>query len=515
MKGDLKRYGRDRRLHFLAILLGIAVNVALNIAPALLGIPLYLDTTGTIGMSLLGGLFPGIVIAVFTNTVCTLYEGQRIYFGCINVLIAVWTVWFARKRSFKKPADVSLFVLVAGLISGCAGSAIQWWLIGDPGNRVMTLLLNSMRTTAEPIRFHLFLILNILFNILDKGLSLGIALLILHLIPEEIKNRIRNGGWRQNPVYAMQARESAEAGNRSIFSLKKHITLLLLAISLLLVTITGVIGVRVHFQNSIVERKDRIQNAARFAAKLVDPDRIDEFLRDGESAPGYKKTEDLLYEIREAAYDVRYLYIAKIDGSGSTYVFDLDDKTEYAGHANADDDLLGYEPGYSEPLEDTLVPYLDDFLAGKEVVVETRDAWGWMASAYYPVTDAAGNLVCYAGADTTFDALVDCTKDFSVRTVLILISFFILILAFGLNMAAIHITYPTQAMILSIHDIIDAGSDQPKLDESLRRIRAIDIRTDDELGGSITPSATWRPARSSRSGASRNSRKTPRRCRTA
>ncbi|MCR4763092.1 MAG: HD domain-containing protein [Lachnospiraceae bacterium] len=481
MRANLRKHARDRRLHFLAVVLGTAVNVVLNVICTWTGIPLYLDTTGTIGASLMDGVFPAIVIAVATNTICTLYESERIYFGCINILIAILSAWYVRKKSLHKPKEFVVFTLVAGLVSGFAEASIRWWLIGDSGTAVLQFLVSAAGVAAESIPFHLFLALNILINILDKGLSLGIALLILHLIPEETQTMIRNGGCRQNPLYVAQAKESAESGENSIFSLKKRVTILLLAMSVLLVIITGAVGVRVHFQNSVVERKTRIQNAARFAARLVDPDRIDEFIAEGKSAPGYSETEELLYEVREDAYDVRYLYIVRIDETGSTYVFDLDDKEEYAGYANADDDLLGYEPGYFEPLEDSVKPYVGDLLSGKEVLIETRDAWGWMATAYYPITDAEGNLVCYAGADTTFDALVDYTEDFSIRTVLILISFFVLILAFGLNMADIHITYPTRSMILSIRDIINAGSDQVRLDESLKKIRAIDIHTDDEV----------------------------------
>ncbi|MCR5251989.1 MAG: HD-GYP domain-containing protein [Lachnospiraceae bacterium] len=463
MRADLKRLWRSRGINIIAVLLGIAANSVPSFLMTRFGIPLYLDTIGTIGVSILGGMFPGIVTAVATNTVCSLFDNNMIYFGCVNVLIAIWSAWFAKNRSFKKLKDACLFVLVAGLASGISGAAIEWWLSGDPG------------------RFLPFFAHSAFFNVLDKGLSLGVALAVLRIIPKPAQDRIRNSGWRQRPLSADELKDLEEMGDRSMFSLKKRLTVLLLLMSFLLVAITGAVGARIYFSNSIKDREERARNAARFAAKVVDADRVDEYILKGEDAPGYADTEELLYDIRENAFDVRYLYVVKVEEAGSTYVFDLDDKEEYAGYANADDDLLGYDPGYFEPLDESLEPYMEDLLSGEEVLVETRDAWGWMATAYHPVLDEDGSLVCYACADTTFDALIDYTTDLSIRIILILSSFFVLILAFGFNMTRVHVTYPTNSIILAIREIIEAGNDQERLDRALEKIRSIEIHTGDEL----------------------------------
>ena len=472
---------RARRLYIIAILSGVAANVVPDLIVTGYGIPLYLDTIGTICVTILGGLFPGIVTALVSNTICAIFDPNLIYFGCINILIALWTGWLKKNRSFEKVKDICLFILVAGLASGSIGAAIQLQIVGDSGTTALSSLLDAAGIVNTGYRLPAFFAFNIFINILDKGLSLGAVIAVLRFIPGEVKEMIQRSVWKQNPLSADELKELEKAGGRSGFPLRKRITLLLITMSLLLVAITVAIGVRVHFQNAINERKERAENAARFAAKIVDPDRINEYIREGENAPGYADTEELLYDIRENAFDVRYLYIAKIDRTGTTYVFDLDDKEEYAGYAMADEDLSGYDPGYFEPIEDSLKPYLEDLLMGEELLIETRDAWGWMATAFCPVRNSEGDLVCYAGADTTFDALVDYMEDFSIRTLLILISFFALILTFGINMTRTHITYPTSTMILSIRDIIEAGNDQKKLDESLKRIRSLDIHTGDEM----------------------------------
>ncbi len=481
MKRNIIKAKHDSLLWKFSIIFGTGINVLLSFVATRFNLPVYLDAVGTIGVSLTGGMFPGIVTAVATTTLCALFDTNLIYFGCINVLIAMLSSWFTRHRSFKRATDVCAFILIVGIMSGSIGAAIQWWMMGDTGTTALSSLVTMLGVKGSENRLPVFFAVNILINIFDKGLSLGITLLVLHFIPVDIQKKIGNSRWRQNPLSVDRMNEPDDRSDHFGFSLKKRITVLLISMSFLLVAITGIVGLRVHFQNSINERKERAEYAAHFAAKIVDGNRIDEFIREGENAPGYSDIKDNLYDIRENAFDVRYLYIVKIDNNGSTYVFDLDDKEEYENYSNADDDLLGYEPGHFEPLEDSIKPYMYDILNGKEVTIETNDSWGWMATAYCPVRDDKGNVVCYAGADTTLDALVDYTGDFAVRIMLILFNFFVLIIAFGLNMSGIHITYPTNSMIYSIRDIINAGDDQAKLDEALRNLRKLEICTDDEL----------------------------------
>ena len=54
----------------------------------------------------------------------------------------------------------------------------------------------------------------------------------------------------------------------------------------------------------------RIQSAAaRFAASVVDGDRIDDYITKGRAVPGYEQTEAMLYKIRDNVTGLKYLYV--------------------------------------------------------------------------------------------------------------------------------------------------------------------------------------------------------------
>ncbi|MBQ2532945.1 MAG: HD domain-containing protein, partial [Lachnospiraceae bacterium] len=133
-------------------------------------------------------------------------------------------------------------------------------------------------------------------------------------------------------------------------------------------------------------------------------------------------------------------------------------------------------------IEEEFKPYLPALLAGEEIpVIESRDRWSWIVSAYYPIRDEDGNCVGYAGADASVDFLADYLKEYILRVTLIMLGFLMLILAYGLWITEIHVVYPVNAMTLAVERIIHAGADQQMLDASVRNMRSLDIRTGDEV----------------------------------
>lgn len=469
---------RDSTFRFISIIIGIFVNVILSYISYRTGLPLYLDTIGTIGVAAVGGLLPGIITAVLTNTFCMFYNGSTIYFCVVNAIIAIWTAWFSREKSFNKIKDALIFVLGAGAISGLLSAVIQWGLLGGPQNETINTLISSVGGENDVKTIFTFIIINICFNIFDKGISFGITLMLLRFIPEKILNIIKKGGWRQKPLSSSEMKDLNILGKESRFSLQKRMMFMLLVISLTLVIITGLVSVRLYFNNAIEEKKENAQHAAEFAAKVVDPEKIESFINLGEEAPGYKETKDLLYEIRKASPGVRYLYLLRIERDKCTFIMDLEEKPEYADK----NPVEPYSPGDVTEVEDAFIDYMDEIERGETLpVIESEANWGWVATAYYPVKDAYGRCVCYAGADVSIDYIASYMEDFFFRVLVIMAGFFILIFAYGLYTTGTFLTYPVSSIAVALKDFMEAGTDQNALDESVRKLRKLDVHTDDEL----------------------------------
>ncbi|MBR1875659.1 MAG: HD domain-containing protein [Lachnospiraceae bacterium] len=76
---------------------------------------------------------------------------------------------------------------------------------------------------------------------------------------------------------------------------------------------------------------------------------------------------------------------------------------------------------------------------------------------------------------------VEDVKDYIIRTMLIFSGFLLLILGFGLWVAMYYLVYPISALRTLTNDFIKENDDQDTLDDKVRELRALDIRTGDEL----------------------------------
>jgi HD-GYP domain-containing protein (c-di-GMP phosphodiesterase class II) len=464
------------------IFTGIAVNVLLSFVPGCFNLPIYLDTIGTICVAAVGGSFPGIVTAVLTNMVCNIFSDSAVYYGFINALIAIITGWFVSEGLHHKIVNTSLFIAVIGVISGGMGTFIEWMLFSGPQSESVETMLESLNETSGIDISILFLGVNILMNIIDKTITVCIALIMLRFIPNTRRELIRKGAWRQRPLAADEVKAIRSWSSRISHSVKDRIAIILIGVSLVLVIIMAVVGMRLYFDSSKEDKTEIAKNAARFVAEIMDPDMVDEYLRKGEDAPGYKETEEMMYRIRDNAQGVQYLYVIKIDEKSMTYIFDLDDLEKYAGYDNTGIEE-GYEPGEVFPLEEEIEQNIDDFLAGKEIPpMESNGAvWNWVVTVYYPVLDDDGRPVCYAAADVSLEYMSDYMKSFTFRVVFIMAGFLILVIAFGLWATRAYLVYPINTIAMSAEHFVEAGNEQETLDEEVKKLRSVDIHTGDEV----------------------------------
>ena len=79
----------NRKYRFVFLMSGIIVNVVLAYVLDRMGLPLFLDTVGTICVAAIGGQFYGIVAAVATNVFCLAFNGNAFYFAVINAFVAI------------------------------------------------------------------------------------------------------------------------------------------------------------------------------------------------------------------------------------------------------------------------------------------------------------------------------------------------------------------------------------------------------------------------------------------
>jgi HD-GYP domain-containing protein (c-di-GMP phosphodiesterase class II) len=457
------------RTRILLSLIAITVNVLLAFFMGKLGMPMFFDTLGTIAVSAVGGLFPGILSGVMTSAICGIFDKNAIYFGFLNALIAIFTVWYIWKYSFKKISRILIYIVSVAFVSGTVITLLNWNLLDGA-----TMARNSEATElfAASIGGNLFIAYysyTILVNVLDKGISAFVTALILLLLPDSVHDRIESGNWKQKSLSSEEIDELKRWGKDGRKSMGNRTTAIVISTSLLLIAVTGWIGFGLYFNNTKEEKTVDALNVLRLSADLIDPEKINDYIAAGEGAEGYLETQELLRKIKNSSQAVETMFFVKFEKDAGRRIFNLD-----GDGAETIPVKIEYEEGFQE--------HLPNFLAGENVEpLEHGSINHWTRSIFYPIKDNTGRVVCYGVADVSITNMQEYMKSFSTKALFILLGFFILVIAHNLWVTNVTMVYPIRSMAKCVDDFSNLGYEQEQLDQNVRSIRALEIETNDEV----------------------------------
>ena len=118
---------KRRKIHiFTVCLIGIVLNMIGSEIVILLKLPIYLDTVGTLIVSVMSGYLPGIIVGLTTNILKTIQDTTSIYYAFINVLVAVIASHFAMRGKVKKPLGAILMTVIIALVGGLHEGILTW-----------------------------------------------------------------------------------------------------------------------------------------------------------------------------------------------------------------------------------------------------------------------------------------------------------------------------------------------------------------------------------------------------
>lgn len=459
-----------RRIRF--VMCGILINVFFSFIMYRLGLPLFLDTIGTIGVAVICGSFPGVITAAATNVICSLFNPNAIYFICINTLIAIYSVWYIKKISFRSPAKVLVFALTVILFSGFSSAIIQWGLLGEAQQSLVDETARAIALATGLSYFPAFTVTSILLNILDKGFTVVLIFFVMRLLPEKEKQGIELGSWRQHPLSDQEIKAVKEWTGDVKYSAQKRTMRMLVVTSIVLISVLSWTALRLYYEDAKRERIEMAHKTLKLAAGMIDTDRVEDYIRDRKSAAGFEDTRKKLIEIRETYTDTGRLYAFRIEDAGCRYIMDVD--------GNSEKDFSGALVPFEE--EELIRNSLPKLQAGEQVEMENASSiMGTMLTIYYPVKDENGNTVFYMGMDVRIKYLQDYWKKFILKIFLILIGFFIAIISYGKWMTKTYIDYPISSMSFCVDQFARTEESQEKMDENVKAIRALDIHTGDEV----------------------------------
>ena len=447
----------------------IALNVlGANLALAL-SLPVYLDSLGTVLAAMIGGYVPGIAVGYITNLITTISDSSAIYYGTVNVLIAIVVAFLAKRGWFRKLPLTLLAIVLVTLLCGVIGSLLFFFLnAGSLSADMSSAIAQQIHELGVPDLFAAQLVAELAVNFVDKALVILFATLIYHMFSEEFLERLSFTPWQQAPLSDTELDAVMGVKPRGM-SLKTKFVVIVGSIMMFIAIATTAFSYITFHQSLIDEEAAKAEGITSLMANAVDPNRVDEFIAKGEEAPGYLQAEAEIAKIRDSFEGGQYAYVYQIREDGCHVVLDPDTAEE-----------PGSDPGDVIPFDDAFEQLVPALLAGDEIdPVVSDESYGWLLTVYSPLKNNVGETVCYLAVDVSMDHLVTDEISFIAGVITLFAAFFILVCAVVLWLARYGIIVPVNSIARASHNLMLNNASMRR--ENVEQVKALDIHTGDEI----------------------------------
>ena len=457
---------------YLAVVIGVIINVILGIVVnSILGLPLYLDVTGTVFVAAVAGLLPAVLTGLLTNVIISFIIPNAFYFALLSVMVAIVAAYYARYDKLHNIKGLISYFFILAILGGTLTTLIHYLLLGATQYQAVADFAHTITASSKTgLAFYMGVaLINTIIQGIDKALASAVGLALARLVPSKIKSEIYDSGWKQKPISKEEILSSKVLGNKN--NLLKKIVFMLVFVATAFVVIISLVSINIYFEDCKEEYSINAMNAATFASEVIDGDRVIDYIKWGEETSDYRNTRDLLQKILKSSQGVHYLYVVRIERNNLIYLFDMDTGEE-----------KGFAPGTVKPIEESFKPYVDQLMKGEEVcTIICKSESDMVLTAFAPIKKADGKTVAYACADIYFGYMSKFAQEFLIKTLLIFSGFLILAIQWALSVTGYGLVYPISSITKAARGFIESMGDQKAIDESVRKTRSLDIKTNDEV----------------------------------
>lgn len=174
---------KNRKVYVTAFCgVSVAMNIVLGIITSALGIPLYLDTLGTVLSAVILGPVPGMIVGALTNIITGLmYSVTDIPFFIVNMMVGLIVGLVAKKFKYNIiPAVITGLVL--SFVCPAIGTPIGIYVYGGLNGSVSDMLVMSLVQAGNDI-FQASFLRNVGSNLIDKVGTCIIAWALIKAMP--------------------------------------------------------------------------------------------------------------------------------------------------------------------------------------------------------------------------------------------------------------------------------------------------------------------------------------------
>jgi energy-coupling factor transport system substrate-specific component len=170
------------------IAVGIGLNIGMGQVPRLVGLPLYLDSIGTVLVGVLVGPWAGAVTGFLANVVWTLTGlfPQAIAWAGVAAIIGVLASVFARSGWFQLWWRALLAGLITGVVAAVLSAPIAAYVFGGVTGAGTDLVVGMFRAAGLDM-LGANMAQGVFSDPLDKGVSFLLVWAVLQALPQRFK----------------------------------------------------------------------------------------------------------------------------------------------------------------------------------------------------------------------------------------------------------------------------------------------------------------------------------------
>lgn len=169
--------------------LAIAINLVGGFIALTLKLPIYIDTIGTILVSILFGPISGAMVGGLSSIFnAVTFDPISFYFMPVQIIVGLSTGMFFKEQKFKGVKSI-ISIIVVTVLGSAAAAVIASFVFEGVTSSGSSILVAILKNSGMSIITSVFST-QIFTDLLDKAVSFGVVFTIIKMLPVNVKNMV-------------------------------------------------------------------------------------------------------------------------------------------------------------------------------------------------------------------------------------------------------------------------------------------------------------------------------------
>lgn len=171
--------------------IALLLNIVIGQITGSVGIPLYLDTVGTVLIAALAGPIAGMTTGALSSVVWGLFNPAALPFAAGSALVGLLAGWAIQRGAFRNPLLTALAGAIIGIIAGMVAAPVAAFVYGGTAGVGTGALVSLFREMGNSLLGSVTL-QSMVSDPLDKAIVLLLVWAAVKLLPQRTLESLRS-----------------------------------------------------------------------------------------------------------------------------------------------------------------------------------------------------------------------------------------------------------------------------------------------------------------------------------